>query len=92
MARSHDIIVFAQFSADWCGYCKKQMPVMQEFHTEDGSWLWVLVDSDHTSIKKQYHISGIPVTICFRNGREVDRIVGFKDAGSLRTFIDTHRR
>lgn len=73
-------IVLVDFWADWCMPCKMMAPVLNEVAvaTEDKAKVYKLNVDEHQQVAATYGIRGIPTLILFRDGREVERIVGLK--------------
>lgn len=65
------------FWAPWCGPCRMMAPAFEESsktHTHV-HFAKVNVD-DHPDVAQEFGIRGIPTTIFFENGEEVNRVVG----------------
>ncbi len=71
--------VLVDFWAAWCGPCKMADPVLEELSEEyKGKVDIVKVDVDQNRATSQkYSVMSIPTTILFREGKEVDRQIGF---------------
>jgi thioredoxin 1 len=70
--------VLIDFYADWCGPCRMLGPVLDEIANEknDIAIGKVNVDNDR-ELANSFGIRSIPTMIIFKNGVEVDRMVGF---------------
>lgn len=66
------------FFATWCGPCKMLSPVIDEISEEfEGKAVIAKVDSDQLGeICADYSIKLLPTLVFFKDGKEVDRIVG----------------
>lgn len=66
------------FFATWCGPCKMLSPVIDEIAQElEGKAVVVKVDSDQMGETcADYSIKLLPTLVFFKDGKEVDRIVG----------------
>lgn len=71
-------IVLIDFFADWCGPCKMMEPIIEELASEtEGKLVIAKVNVDESSdLASKYQIFSIPTFIIFKDGKEVERMVG----------------
>ena len=84
--------VLVDFWAEWCGPCKAIAPTLEEIAGDYGDRLKVVkvdVDENHQSAT-QYGIRSIPSRLLFKDGAEVDRIIGALQKQQLMEKIDSH--
>ncbi len=71
--------VVAKFYATWCDPCKKLSPLYKDLagkgEFSDIAFLAIDIDK-HNNIATEHGVRGVPTTIFFAEGKEVDRIVG----------------
>lgn len=82
-------VVLVDFYADWCGPCRMLTPILEQLAQEmQGKMKVVKVDTDQAEkTATTFRITSIPTLILFKEGKEVDRVVGLRDAQSLRNMI-----
>lgn len=62
--------------ADWCGPCKMMAPVFEAI-AEDGIDVYKINLDQNREFAIQKQISGVPTTFIYKDGKEIDVIVGF---------------
>jgi thioredoxin 1 len=85
-------IVVVDFYADWCRPCKMLAPTLEEIaFEEEGKYIIAKLDVDKApEISSEYGIRGIPCLIVFKDGVEVDRIVGLQAKESIVATVNKH--
>ena len=86
--------VLVDFYADWCGPCKMMAPVIDEIAAEYADKLTVgkLDVDDAQNVAMQYQIMGIPTLGFFRDGKLVDRLVGYPGPSGVKAFVEKNSR
>ena len=82
--------VLVDFWAPWCGPCKMIAPALEELAGELAGKVAIAkvnVD-DHQQHAAKYRVQGIPTMILFKNGREIDRLVGAAPKAQLARWIE----
>ncbi len=69
--------ILVDFWAVWCGPCQMMAPILHELETEmpDVQIGKVNVD-EQMDLARQFRVVSIPTLIIFKNGQEVQRMVG----------------
>ena len=84
------IPVLVDFWAPWCGPCRIVGPVLDKLSSEYSNKLKFtkLNVDDNREIAGQHDVRGIPCMVIFKNGKELDRIIGAYSEAELRRKID----
>jgi len=86
-------IVMVDFFANWCGPCKALLPVMDELSNDNKNMnvtIGKLNVDENQDLAVKFGVRGIPTTIIFKNGVEVDggRMVGVRPKQDYQNVID----
>lgn len=73
-------IVLVDFWADWCMPCKMMAPVLNDVAqaTDGTASIYKLNVDEQQQVAARYGIRNIPTMILFKDGKEVERIIGVK--------------
>lgn len=85
-----DGVTLVDFYADWCGPCRMIAPIVEELATEmDGKAKVGKLDIESAqSTTANFQVTSIPTIILFKNGQEVQRIVGIANKDALSNMIN----
>jgi putative thioredoxin len=90
LARSHEVPVLLDISADWCSPCRTLEPLLDRLvHDYTGRFLLARVDADENMrIAGRHQAKGFPTVIAYSFGQVIDRFHGMQTEGFLRRFLD----
>jgi len=85
-----DGLVLVDFSAAWCGPCKKLEPIVHELAGDyDGKLKVVKVDVDQArTVAARYGVMSVPTMILLHNGTVKDQVIGLTSKHALAQRID----
>jgi len=74
------------FTAPWCHYCHKLKPVMKKLSSD--YTIYTINTDNFDTISDEYNIDYLPAVVLFKNGKEVDRIIGYANEKKLITTFN----
>lgn len=82
-------VMLVDFFAEWCGPCRMLAPVLEQVAKEvKGKAHIGKLDIDfEQKTAGQFQVTSIPTLILFKNGKEVNRLIGLRDAETVKKFI-----
>ena len=85
-----DLPVLVDFWAPWCGPCQRVGPILEELAQEyEGRLRIAKVNTEQDYVQAgEYTVQGIPTMILFKNGNELDRLVGAMPKLVLQLWIE----
>lgn len=77
--------------ADWCGPCKMMAPLFEEVaKSYEGKVKMGKINVDESpGVPGKFGVTGIPTIIFLKDGKEVDRLVGFQSKDVLVQKIES---
>lgn len=85
-------LILIDFFATWCGPCRMMSPILEEVGENlDGKVSIYKVDvDDDEKLARKFGILSIPTLIIFKDGKQVDKKVGYIQADDLQAMIEKH--
>lgn len=84
-----DKTVLVDFWAAWCGPCKMLSPIVDEVAAERSDIKVCKVNVDEESaLAIQFKVASIPMLLVFKNGKEVNKSVGYISKEQVLALLD----
>jgi thioredoxin 1 len=85
-------VTLVDFWAPWCGPCRMQTPVLENLAGQIGQIVRIAkvnVD-EQPALAGRFQVSGIPLLVVLKDGREVQRMVGLQTKQALLSVLSEH--
>lgn len=80
-------VVLVDYWAPWCGPCRKLEPVLMDVVNETGIKLGKLNVDNYEAFVSKKNIKTIPTLILYKDGKEVQRLVGLYSKEELLSVV-----
>ena len=86
-------LVAIQFSASWCSPCQALKPVLERLSNSDEykekiSFFYADVENEAINVASSSGIRGVPTTILYSFGNEIERVVGFPGEAKIKEVLN----
>jgi len=84
--------VLVDFWAPWCGPCKMLSPIIEEASTklEGKAVVGKVCVDDEKELAMKFSVMSIPTIVVFKDGKEVDRSVGYIELEEVIALANKH--
>jgi len=81
---SSDKITIVDFWAEWCGPCRSQLPILEQYASKNSDVQVVKVNVDENSeLAQKYGVRSIPTIIFFQKNKVKHKTVGVQQESQL---------
>lgn len=86
-----DNLVLLEFYGTWCMPCKMQTKILEKLKNERSDFSLYELDVDENSdLAKEFSVLTVPSFVLFKNGVEVEKMVGFRQHNQLNELLNKH--
>ena len=78
-----------EFYASWCGYCKKQRPILDEL-SANNIWIGLVNVDRNPNLGERFGISGFPSFLLFKEGKIIAALSGYHEKSQLLSRLMEH--
>lgn len=86
--------VLVDFWAPWCNPCKMLGPELEAAEAELSGKVVVakinIEEGDNKALASKMNVASIPNMVLFKDGKEIDRAVGYMEKADLVAFLSKH--
>ncbi len=85
-----DQLTIVDIWAPWCGPCRTLTPIIERVSNEKSVKLLKVNADDSRDLASSFEVRGIPTVIFFKEGHEVERVVGLNSDSIYNEIIEKH--
>lgn len=87
-------LVLVDFFAPWCGPCQMMLPIIEEMineYKDQKVKIGKLNIDENQDIASKYNVMSVPTFLIFKNGKVVDKQIGYCAKDELIRLIDKNK-
>lgn len=84
-------VVLVDFFAVWCAPCRMLSPIFDQVAEQYKDKITVAkvdIDSEQKTAA-QFQVTSVPTVVLFKDGKEVNRLIGLRDLDAIKAFVET---
>lgn len=79
--------ILLDFWANWCGPCRMLSPVLEQLAEEENLVIGKVNVDEEEELSATFQISSIPALFLIKDGKVVNKTVGYQPLEALKEFI-----
>ena len=79
--------IILDFWANWCGPCRMLSPVLETLAEEENLVVGKVNVDEEEELSNSFNISSIPALFLVKDGKVVNKTVGYQSKDALKEFI-----
>ncbi|MDE6655417.1 MAG: thioredoxin [Anaeroplasmataceae bacterium] len=79
--------IILDFWANWCGPCRMLSPVLEALAEEENLVVGKVNVDEEEELSNSFNISSIPALFLVKDGKVVNKTVGYQSKDALKEFI-----
>ena len=82
-------VTLVDFYAIWCGPCRMLSPIIEDVakHFEGKAKIGKVDIDSEQKIAALFQVTSVPTLILFKDGKEINRLIGLRDMEAIKEFI-----
>lgn len=85
-------LVLIDFWAEWCGPCRQLGPILESIDDEMPELtVYKMNVDDAPETPSKFEIRSIPAMFLFKDGKQVDMMVGLHSESEIKSWISAHK-
>jgi thioredoxin 1 len=85
-------LTIVDFWAPWCGPCRVLSPIIDKLKESNPDVNVIKVNVDESNmLASEFNVRNIPTVIVFKEEKEIERIVGVKQASHYQDLVEKYK-
>jgi thioredoxin 1 len=89
-AISDNEVLIVDFWAPWCGPCRMLTPVLEQVSNAGVCKVGKVNVDEEDDLAAIFRVSSIPTVLLYKNGKMVDKKVGYMDYDKIVNWVKSH--